>query len=139
MSESYESMIAEKSADELLAHYKNRLLSPSSPIVKRIKAIVERLAENIDGFVPGLDVHFRVYVVDAPEANAFVLPGGQIFVLTGLLQVAKDDHGLATVLAHEVRSIILKMSMNNFRLAISWPATQLKSSLATSSFLCCLG
>jgi metalloendopeptidase OMA1, mitochondrial len=36
------------------------------------------------------------------EINAFVIPGGKVFVYSGLLQVAKTDDQLATVLGHEI-------------------------------------
>lgn len=29
--------------------------------------------------------------------NAFVIPGGKVFVFTGILPIAKTDDGLATV------------------------------------------
>ena len=45
----------------------------------------------------------QVYVIDDPKTkNAFVLPGGKIFVFTGILPVSANDDGLATVLGHEV-------------------------------------
>lgn len=31
------------------------------------------------------------------EMNAFVIPGGKVFVFTGILPIAKTDDGLATV------------------------------------------
>lgn len=39
---------------------------------------------------------------DKKTKNAFVLPGGKIFVFTGILPVSANDDGLATVLGHEV-------------------------------------
>jgi predicted Zn-dependent protease len=36
------------------------------------------------------------------EPNAFCLPGGKVGVHTGLLPIAKDDAGLATVIGHEI-------------------------------------
>ncbi len=39
---------------------------------------------------------------DKKTKNAFVLPGGKIFVFTGILQVSANDNGLATVLGHEI-------------------------------------
>ena len=46
---------------------------------------------------------FRVRVVDAPETpNALALPGGDVFVFSGLLSVADTDARLAAVLAHEM-------------------------------------
>ena len=47
--------------------------------------------------------HWTVHVIDTPEVNAFVAPGGHIFVHTGLLRaVGRDDNMLAFVLAHEM-------------------------------------
>ena len=44
-----------------------------------------------------------MYVIDDRKTkNAFVLPGGKIFVFTGILPVSANDDGLATVLGHEV-------------------------------------
>lgn len=39
---------------------------------------------------------------DKNTKNAFVLPGGKIFVFTGILPVSANDDGLATVLGHEI-------------------------------------
>lgn len=45
----------------------------------------------------------QVYVIDDKKTkNAFVLPGGKIFVFTGILGVSANDNGLATVLGHEI-------------------------------------
>jgi predicted Zn-dependent protease len=35
-------------------------------------------------------------------ANAFCLPGGKVFVYTGILKYTEDETGLATVIGHEV-------------------------------------
>lgn len=46
---------------------------------------------------------WQVFVVDDPHmANAFVLPGGKVFVFSGILGLARNDSGLATVLGHEI-------------------------------------
>ncbi|ORY22491.1 peptidase family M48-domain-containing protein [Naematelia encephala] len=51
----------------------------------------------------GKETEWEVYVIDDRETkNAFVLPGGKIFVFTGILPVSQNDDGLATVLGHEV-------------------------------------
>jgi predicted Zn-dependent protease len=36
------------------------------------------------------------------EANAFVIPGGKVFVYTGILNIAKTDDMLAAILGHEI-------------------------------------
>jgi hypothetical protein len=51
----------------------------------------------------GKEVEWEVYVIDDKTTkNAFVLPGGKIFVFTGILPVSANDDGLATVLGHEI-------------------------------------
>ena len=42
------------------------------------------------------------------EANAFCLPGGKVFVYTGMFPYTKDDNGLATVISHEVGHAIAR-------------------------------
>jgi metalloendopeptidase OMA1, mitochondrial len=39
---------------------------------------------------------------DAGTANAFVLPGGKVFVFSGIFNMLRNDNGLATVLGHEI-------------------------------------
>jgi len=36
------------------------------------------------------------------EMNAFVLPGGKVFVYSGIIPIAKDDDGMAAILGHEI-------------------------------------
>jgi len=100
--EAQEKLISERSALELLAQYRHQLHPSSSVQVVRVKNVVSRLKKHISNLLPGSSTDFKVFVIESPEANAFVLPGGQIFVFSGLLGIASDDNCLATVLAHEV-------------------------------------
>ena len=47
---------------------------------------------------------FRYYfkVVDAPEVNAFALPGGFVYVNIGLIKAAETESELAGVIGHEI-------------------------------------
>ena len=50
--------------------------------------------------------HFTFHILVAPEPNAFALPGGYIFVTTGLLQLCQRDRDeVAFVLAHEIAHV----------------------------------
>jgi len=44
---------------------------------------------------------FTYTVVRSEDANAFVLPGNHVFVLTGLFKYCHDEDELASVLGHE--------------------------------------
>jgi hypothetical protein len=50
----------------------------------------------------GDGVVWEVRVIDDPALNAFVLPGGKVFVHSGILNVTRSEAGLAAVLGHEI-------------------------------------
>ncbi|MBI5137755.1 MAG: M48 family metalloprotease [Nitrospirae bacterium] len=51
---------------------------------------------------------YHFFVVENPQANAFAIPGGYIFVFDGLLTRLHDEEELAGVLAHEVGHVKLE-------------------------------
>jgi predicted Zn-dependent protease len=68
----------------------------------KIKSAAERYLKSL-GHPEYLDGYRWEYkLVDDKSVNAWCMPGGKIVVYTGLLPVAKDDAGLATVMGHEV-------------------------------------
>ena len=50
------------------------------------------------------DVKWRTHVIKSGAKNAFVLPTGDIFVYTGMLELCDNSDQLAFVVAHEVVS-----------------------------------
>lgn len=54
------------------------------------------LADELKGF------EWEYNLVDAPEVNAWAMPGGKIVVYTGLLPVTQNEAALAVVLGHEI-------------------------------------
>lgn len=58
------------------------------------------------------DVEYVFKVIDDPEqVNAFAVPGGNIYIFTGLLTRMSDEAELAAVLAHETAHIDERHSM----------------------------
>jgi len=43
-----------------------------------------------------------VHVIKDEQKNAFVIPGGKVFVFSGILDVCQGEPGLAAVLGHEI-------------------------------------
>jgi len=72
--------------------------------------LVQCIAREITQHVPQsvFAGEWEVVVFDDPQVNAFALPGGKIGVYTGLLNVAKDQHQIASVIGHEVGHVIAK-------------------------------
>jgi Zn-dependent protease with chaperone function len=73
------------------------------PVVDAAQTILNRLAAAVPNN-PGYP--FQIHVVESPEVNAFALPGGQIFLLTGLVKKAQSPEEVAGVLAHEMQHVL---------------------------------
>jgi predicted Zn-dependent protease len=48
---------------------------------------------------------YRFHVIDSKEVNAFALPGGHMFMFTGLMDRVKSDDELAAVTGHELTHV----------------------------------
>ena len=55
---------------------------------------------------------YQVSAIASKDINAFALPGGPIFVYTGLIQEASNESELAGVLAHEMTHVKLRHGTN---------------------------
>ena len=71
------------------------------PIISEyVNRIGQSLARNSDAKVP-----FTFQVIDGDEVNAFALPGGYVFVYSGLIKVASEEDEFAGALAHEIAHV----------------------------------
>ncbi len=68
-------------------------------------AMVERVGRRLAA-ASGLKENWQFIVIAEPKVNAFALPGGKVAVYAGMLPVAQNDAGLATVLAHEIGHVM---------------------------------
>jgi predicted Zn-dependent protease len=64
---------------------------------------------------PRLPYTFKA--VESPQVNAVALPGGFVYVTTGLLRFVRSDHELAAVLAHETSHAALGHGVEMMRRA----------------------
>lgn len=82
---------------------------------RRLQSYIQRVAEALIPFAledrPGIRYHVKV--LDDPEQiNAFAVPGGYLYVYSGLLLIAEDEAEVAGVLAHEIGHIVGRHSAN---------------------------
>jgi predicted Zn-dependent protease len=71
------------------------------PIVSEyVNRIGQNLARNSDAKMP-----FTFQVIEDPTLNAFALPGGFVFVNTGLLTAAETEAEMASAMAHEIAHV----------------------------------
>jgi len=66
-----------------------------------VQEFVERIGNNILKVIPAKFFHYRFFVIEDPALNAFAMPGGLVFVHSGLIEAIDSENELACVLAHE--------------------------------------
>ena len=71
--------------------------------------LVAAVAGVLDALVaqaPDSGYAFELTVLSSEEVNAFALPGGKVFVLSGLLELADDPSEVAAVMGHEMQHVL---------------------------------
>nr|XP_023484792.1 metalloendopeptidase OMA1, mitochondrial isoform X2 [Equus caballus] len=100
-------LLSELEYEAWMEEFKNNMLPEKDPRYLTVKEVLYHLIEcNKD--IPGLsEIHWIIHVVDSPDVNAFVLPNGQVFIFTGLLNSVTDMHQLSFLLGHEIAHAVL--------------------------------
>jgi predicted Zn-dependent protease len=63
---------------------------------------LNQLGSSIASRADTRGIPYRFYIVNAPEVNAFAIPGGHVYINRGLIERAANVSELAGVLAHEI-------------------------------------
>lgn len=83
---------------------------------------VNAVGQSLAKHVKRSDIRYQFHVLDAPVQNAFSLPGGQIFVYTGLLSQMRTEAELAAVLGHEIAHVDLRHCIERYQYRMRVPA-----------------
>ncbi len=85
----------------LAAEVEKQVKLVSDPeITEYVSRVGQNIVRNSDAKVP-----FTIKVIDSEEINAFALPGGFLYVNSGLVTTADEESELAGVLAHEIAHV----------------------------------
>ncbi|XP_058159490.1 metalloendopeptidase OMA1, mitochondrial isoform X1 [Dasypus novemcinctus] len=100
-------LLAELEYEAWMEEFKNDMLTEKDSRYLMVKEVVYHLIEcNKD--IPGIsEISWIIHVIDSPDTNAFVLPNGQMFIFTGLLNSVTDIHQLSFLLGHEIAHAVL--------------------------------
>src|SRR5271165_1341460 len=63
-------------------------------------------------------IRYQFHLIDSPVINAFALPGGQIFVTTGMLSFVESEAELAAILGHEISHVDLRHCVEHYQYEI---------------------
>jgi len=79
-------------------------IEKSTEIVKDLplQAFVDRIGRSLLTQAGSTPFEFNFYIVKAQDPNAYAIPGGYIFVTTGLMVLADNEQEIAGVVSHEI-------------------------------------
>jgi predicted Zn-dependent protease len=78
---------------------------------KYVTAVGEELTPAVDRKAIRYDFH----VIQSPEINAFALPGGHVYVLSGLLDFLQSEAELAAIVGHEISHVDLRHCIERYQ------------------------
>jgi predicted Zn-dependent protease len=98
---------------------KKEKLSDDTKTLNNIKIIGKKIEDAIGEYFyqsglpdPTLNFDWEYILIDNKKVkNAWCMPGGKIAVYTGILDVTKNDNGLAAVMGHEIAHAVAKHSV----------------------------
>ncbi len=93
--------LGEQSAQEVLRQSKLSTDMQQTQMIQRVGQRIANVAERPD-------FTWEFYLLEEEQVNAFCLPGGKVFVYTGLMPLVANDDELAVVLSHEIAHTILR-------------------------------
>jgi peptidase M48-like protein len=82
-------------------------------------AYLDALGKQLTAHAPGDRYPYEFKIVDDGAVNAWALPGGFIYVTSGLMETAQNEQQLAAALAHEIGHVVLRHGSANVSQAYS--------------------
>lgn len=82
------------------------------------QAKVQRVMNIFNKLAPQYNTHgmkLRCTVLHDKTVNAFAIPGGNVYVYSGIVDFLQSDDELAAVIAHELAHVEKRHSLKNFR------------------------
>ncbi len=99
VSASQELALGFKSAQQVL---QTERISTNPVKTAQVKRIGEKIAQTTEA-LHNVNYKWEFFLIDNDEeANAFCLPGGKVFIYTGILRYIANDDELAAIMGHEI-------------------------------------
>ncbi|MBL7840499.1 MAG: M48 family metallopeptidase [Cyclobacteriaceae bacterium] len=90
--------------EEELGNLFKDLIWDKYPTVKENYAdtALQQIAKRLVNALDSTQYRYQFTIIKSKEINAFTIPGGNIYVFSGLLELAETPEEVAAVLAHEI-------------------------------------
>ena len=114
-------IVKENALGKQIAQEVEKMYYGKIDIDKEWTPYIKSLGQYLSKYVKrkGIDYHF--HVIQDKNINAFAIPGGGIYMLTGILDKIKNEAQLMTILAHEIKHVDLKHCISVFQITSSLP------------------
>ena len=117
---------AAKAYEDFKKKSKSKLITSGSDLNSIIK-IGEKIEKSVTSFFnqknetdPTENFQWEYILVDNKKIkNAWCMPGGKIAVFSGILDVAKNEDGLAAIMGHEIAHAVAKHSVERMSQAMA--------------------
>ena len=73
-----------------------------------VKSYVDRVGQRILRTIGPQPFKYEFYVLNTTEVNAFAVPGGKVFLNSGLILMVASEDELAAVIAHEMGHVVAR-------------------------------
>ncbi len=124
-----ESFINKQAAGAYINFKKKAKIIKDGKDLKNITDIGEKIQKSVTSYFikqdnndPTENFDWEYVLVDDKKIkNAWCMPGGKIAVYTGILDVAENNDGLATIMGHEIAHAVAKHSVERMSQAMALP------------------
>lgn len=71
-----------------------------------LQTYIKQMGHSLAAYAGPTPFELKFYVIKGTDPNAFAIPGGHIFLTTGLLVTTENEHELAGVISHEIAHVM---------------------------------
>ena len=90
---------------------------------RSVNEYISRIGKRIFQKIEPQPFHYRFFVLNTPDVNAFAVPGGLVFINSGLILLVESEDELAGVICHEIGHVaarhIAKQSEKGQKLSLA--------------------
>ncbi|MFA5114940.1 MAG: Maf family nucleotide pyrophosphatase [Candidatus Omnitrophota bacterium] len=98
-----------------------------------LKQRVESIGRKIAAVCDRKDIDYHFYILQDKEINAVSLPGGYVYINSGLIEKVDNDDELAGVIAHEIGHIVARHSIKKLQAAMGYSVFRILVAAAPQS------